>query len=91
MQLTKISLLGPLVSPLGSNRTSSVRIDRVGPLTLSHAFEPPRNALSIHPKGSVDSFLLLQIASVLDLETGRLHRYVVSGGMRPLPLTLSCA
>jgi hypothetical protein len=35
--------------------------------------EPPRDDLSIDPRGFVDSFLLLQIAILLDLEANRLR------------------
>jgi hypothetical protein len=44
--------------------------------------EPPRDDLSIHPRGFASFFLLLEIATTLDLETNRLSRFDASGKLR---------
>jgi hypothetical protein len=69
-------------------RSGQVRLPLTSPPTPP---EPPCDDLSICPRGSVDSFLLLEIASRPDLETNRLRRLVVSGELWSSPSTLACS
>jgi hypothetical protein len=64
---------------------------RPPPATPPASLEPPRDDLSIDPRGFIDSFLLLQIATLPDLEANRLRQLVVSGELWSSSSTLACS
>jgi hypothetical protein len=65
---------------------------RPPPATPPASLKPPRDDLSVDPRGFGDPFLLLlQIATLLDLEENRLQRLVVSDELWSSSSTLACS
>jgi hypothetical protein len=60
------------------------------PATPPTSLEPPRDDILICPCGFIDFFLLLQIATILDLETNFLRRSDVSSELWLPSSSLAC-